>query len=190
MEQYDKMRKLKLVVFISQSGGEIMKICETLQILPYYIVTNNPDKVSESVHSFFQSHGVGIFPIKNKPTEDTYKQLAAHIPIGHKIILSGYLRILPPWFCNEFEIYNGHPGLITKYPAELKGKDPQEKAFKLKHSEVGSVVHRVTEEVDGGEVIETVSSDIDPHSSLEVYYETLQETSLNCWTSFFRKHIL
>ena len=59
---------------------------------------------------------------------------------------------MPPGVCDAFEIYNGHPGLITKYP-ELKGKDPQERSFK-QYETAGAVLHKVTAGVDEGDVID------------------------------------
>jgi folate-dependent phosphoribosylglycinamide formyltransferase PurN len=44
------------------------------------------------------------------------------------VTLHGWLRVIPAYVCERSRIYNGHPGLITKYP-ELKGKDPQVRAF-------------------------------------------------------------
>ena len=68
------------------------------------------------------------------------------------VTLHGWLRIVPPYVCERSKIYNGHPGLITKYP-ELKGKDPQEKAFKLKHKTIGCVLHKVSAGVDEGKIV-------------------------------------
>ena len=57
------------------------------------------------------------------------------------------------------EIYNLHPGLITKYP-ELKGKDPQKKVFEMlnRPAKVGCVLHRATAEVDSGEILMETST--------------------------------
>lgn len=68
------------------------------------------------------------------------------------ITLHGWLNIVPEEICNEYEIYNGHPGYIIDYP-ELKGKDPQARAFLGKYSFIGSVLHKVTAEVDEGEIL-------------------------------------
>ena len=76
------------------------------------------------------------------------------------ITLHGWLRIMPPEICNRYEIYNGHPGLITKYP-ELKGKDPQMRAWEGDYEFCGSVLHRVTEGVDEGEIINLKNSRLD-----------------------------
>jgi folate-dependent phosphoribosylglycinamide formyltransferase PurN len=65
------------------------------------------------------------------------------------------MRIVPADVCSVYEMYNLHPGLISKYP-ELKGKDPQHEAFeskKRKYDDIGCVIHKVTPELDSGEII-------------------------------------
>ena len=59
---------------------------------------------------------------------------------------------MPPKLCKKYNIYNGHPGLITKYP-ELKGKDPQIKMMKGEYNTMGCVLHEVTAGVDEGKVL-------------------------------------
>ena len=84
--------------------------------------------------------------------------------------------------CEQYNIINGHPGLITVYP-ELKGKDPQVRAFELKHKEVGAVLHYVTEGVDEGEIImeERFSA-----KGLEIddIFRILKDRSLDMWKKF------
>ena len=79
-------------------------------------------------------------------------------------------------------IYNGHPGLINMYP-ELKGKDPQER-IKPYMSLIGSVVHKVTPEVDAGEIVNNVAVKNNRYD----YYNILRETSLEAWEQFFEKY--
>ena len=83
------------------------------------------------------------------------------------------------------DIFNGHPGLISSYP-ELKGKDPQIKAWEGKYREVGSVVHKVTEGVDEGDIVMQCSTN-NFAKSLDGMYRILKSTSFTCWISFLLK---
>src|SRR5690606_19045345 len=106
------------------------------------------------------------------------------------ITLNGWLRIVPPFICKQWKgrLFNGHPGLITKFP-ELRGKDPQQKAFELQMKKVGSVVHEVTEKVDDGKVI--TESEIDLiDTKLEDYFSNLRRTSIHAWEKFFKLKLL
>ena len=113
-----------------------------------------------------------------------------HHPENTLVTLNGWLKIVPSDKCKKYNIYNGHPGLITRYP-ELKGKDPQERAWNSIHeyTHVGSVVHEVAEEVDGGNVIiekEVNSSEI---TDLDSAFFTLRNTSFDAWVEFLSDHL-
>lgn len=116
----------------------------------------------------------------------TISQYLAYI--GHNddtiVTLHGWLRIVPPEVCKVYEMYNGHPGLITKYP-ELKGRDPQKRAWLGKYQTAGTVIHRVTPGVDEGPVLLQNEIDISGcRSEAEVFTE-LKTASLELWTTFF-----
>ena len=105
------------------------------------------------------------------------------------ISLHGYLRILPADICEQYEIYNGHPGAIGLYP-ELKGLDPQARAWENceRYSRIGSVVHNVTAGVDEGEIVSEVTV---PNlvKSLDEMYGTLKQTSLQSWIKFMEDRL-
>lgn len=183
------MHRLDWTVFASQTGSEVLQICSSLQIVPRYLVTNNPKKLREDVISFLKANKCEIRVIPFNPLLEHYLQEDI---LNSKIItLHGYLRILPSEFIQRYsprKIYNGHPGLITLYP-ELKGKDPQIRAWEGKYKKIGSVIHEVTEGVDEGEVIYTIEAQ-NIVQSLDGMYDLLRHCSWRCWFNFFREKLL
>jgi len=103
------------------------------------------------------------------------------------ITLHGWLNIVPKEICETYKIFNGHPGLITKYP-ELKGKDPQKKAFELGHPILGSVLHKVIPAVDEGEIIRKRSIP-NIYTELDAVIVALKRQSLKLWVDFFREKL-
>ena len=67
------------------------------------------------------------------------------------IALAGFMRILSPWFVNEWRgrIVNIHPSLLPKY----RGLDTHKRALEAGDTVGGCSVHLVTEELDAGEVL-------------------------------------
>ncbi|NUS99461.1 MAG: phosphoribosylglycinamide formyltransferase [Sphingomonas sp.] len=67
------------------------------------------------------------------------------------IALAGFMRILSPWFTEEWRgrILNIHPSLLPKYP----GLDTHARAIDARDPASGCSVHIVTEELDAGEVL-------------------------------------
>lgn len=163
----------------SQTGSEIAAICQKLDIKPDLVLTNN--KNHGTWHPFIHTCTTVV------DTHDILME-SLDVPLSNTFItMHGYLRIIPAHIANRWEMYNGHPGLITKYP-ELKGKDPQEMVAKnlSLYEHIGSVVHRVTPEVDSGEVL-TSFAVFNSCNSKEEVYDTLKLTSLHSWLQFFKE---
>jgi hypothetical protein len=194
-------RKNKWIAFFSQTGSEIVAISQALGRWPDYIVTNrmdddniNPALLHKSNYSTSGEDGSTLIRIPKWPREVDYMNIADYM--GFSILnekwkdnvlvtLHGYLRILPPSFCDKTRIYNGHPGLITKYP-ELKGFNPQKKAFEAgTYKMVGSVIHEVIPELDSGDVVAEgeIKNDFD---NLENCTLALHDLSIQLWTKFLK----
>jgi hypothetical protein len=137
------------IAFFSQTGSEIANLAKSLNRWPDRIITNDRPDHLRIIDPRIEEKG--YFTLSNKPTLEEYNDLLLYFPEA-LITLHGWLRVVPPEICKSHSIYNGHPGLITDYP-ELKGKDPQMKAFKAKHDVMGCVLHKVTAGVDEGAII-------------------------------------
>lgn len=175
------------IVFFSQTGTEIVDLVEKIGRIPDRIITNErPSHLREINKQIFSWANIEqvVRYTPNKPTVEDYERLLYKFdnPI---ITLHGWLRVIPPELCKKYTILNGHPGLITEYP-ELKGKDPQIRAYKGKFKQAGCVIHRVTAGVDEGEVVLTEKFSIE---KLEIndLFTRFRDTSLNMWVKFLKK---
>jgi phosphoribosylglycinamide formyltransferase 1 len=67
------------------------------------------------------------------------------------VCLAGYMRLLSPWFVQQFprRILNIHPSLLPAFP----GLEAQEQAFAYGVKISGCTVHFVDEELDHGAII-------------------------------------
>ena len=179
----------------SQTGSEVAALAKHLGQWPDVIITNNTDrskwckKLQElELRQKGKIYGGG-------PTIQVVSSIQArtanflHNIEGSKsalITLHGWLRIVPKDICEQYEIVNGHPGLITTFP-ELKGKDPQQKAYDGGYATIGSVVHKVTPIVDDGEVLEWTATYQDEFDNLDDTFAKLKHTSYSAWVKFFDK---
>ena len=170
---------MKWIALFSQTGSEICEVSKEIGRWPDWVVTNkenwddiNPELIDHTIISY----------VPDRPDASHYKAyLRKHDTI---ITLNGWLRIVPPEICDEYEIYNGHPGLITTYP-ELKGKDPQQKAFDLKMEYGGCVIHDVVSEVDAGKILAERTIPI-KDLSLDKVYSALHNVSVHLWVDFLK----
>ena len=179
----------KWIAFFSQTGSEIAEVSKQLGRWPDLIITNERParlrKINEEVLS------QNIVTISNKPFIEDYQRVLSEAIYGKEyvITLHGWLRIMPTEIVKEYPVmYNGHPGLITKYP-ELKGKDPQMKAWNLDLPTSGCVIHRVTEELDGGSIMRSNEISI-RNLDMDTMFQKLHDLSVNQWVTFLRRHWL
>jgi folate-dependent phosphoribosylglycinamide formyltransferase PurN len=177
-------------VLFSQSGSEILEICKQLNCVPDVIVTNKPVEDIHKINPELLAIAFERFIfLPKKPTVEEYVTALKHTAF---VTLHGYLRVLPPEICFRYNIYNGHPGLITKY-SELKGKDPQAKVWNsgINYRYHGHVIHKVVSEVDAGEVVASayfMSDDIKKEfCSLDNYIKHLHQVSIKNWVAFLKK---
>jgi len=180
------MNKRPWIVFFSQTGSEIGNLISSLDKVPDCIITNKND--ATDISPLLKKHlndKVSIVQIPNKPEVKDYQKVLKKYK-NPLVTLHGYLRIIPKEICSKYEIYNLHPGLITEYP-ELKGKDPQQRAYEGKYPQAGCVIHRVIPEVDEGKIVSTYPIFIENYT-LERIIEELRFVGLILWKEFFKNY--
>jgi len=179
----------KWIAFFSQTGNEIAEVSNQLGRWPDVIITNERPARLRKINQEVLSKNIITLP--NQPTVEDYRSVLAEA-IGidtYVITLHGWLRVIPTEVIEEYStIYNGHPGLITKYP-ELKGKDPQMKAWNLDLSSSGCVIHQVTAGVDDGPVVRSQQISI-RNLTMDEMFQKLHNISVDMWVNFLKRHWL
>jgi phosphoribosylglycinamide formyltransferase-1 len=94
-----------------------------------------------------------VLPSKGVAREEHDRAVVAALNEHHVdlICLGGYMRLLSPWFVQQFpqRILNIHPSLLPAFP----GLEAQEQAFAYGVKVTGCTVHFVDEELDHGAII-------------------------------------
>jgi phosphoribosylglycinamide formyltransferase-1 len=94
-----------------------------------------------------------VIPSKGKPREEHERAIASALQEKKVdlICLAGYMRLLSPWFVQQFpfKVVNIHPSLLPAFP----GLEAQEQAFAFGVKVTGCTVHFVDEELDHGAII-------------------------------------
>lgn len=172
----------------SQTGSEIHNLSNALGRYPNAIITNKQTHDTTNTNLLdvtkFREHKLNTIiwhQLQSKPVLADYERILSNYtnPI---MTLHGYLRIVPKEMCDKYEIYNLHPGLINMYP-ELKGYNPQERAFTGGYKKAGCVIHKVTPGVDEGEIMATGEVNIEDLTLVQVY-ESLHDCAFETWKNF------
>jgi phosphoribosylglycinamide formyltransferase 1 len=94
-----------------------------------------------------------VIPSKGRAREEHDREVVAALKQNgvHLVCLAGYMRLLSPWFVQQFprRILNIHPSLLPAFP----GLEAQEQAFAYGVKVSGCTVHFVDEELDHGAII-------------------------------------
>jgi phosphoribosylglycinamide formyltransferase-1 len=94
-----------------------------------------------------------VIPSKGRSREEHDREVVAALKARNVelICLAGYMRLLSPWFVQQFrgKILNIHPSLLPAFP----GLEAQEQAFAYGVKVSGCTVHFVDEELDHGAII-------------------------------------
>lgn len=113
------------------------------------------------------------------------------------VTLNGYLGILNAPLLERMQsrnckVYNIHPAPIQIYP-ELKGLDPQERLYEgiksEKYTKVGCVIHEVTPQLDGGNIVYWQTELASPEWSKAQLYKHLHDMGTSMWLDFFGEEL-
>ena len=190
---------MKWIAFFSQTGSEIANISRKIKRWPDLVVTNKQDNHNiniELLYHYREGTNDNIIRLPKWPKETDYMRAADSLSYSILnedwrkdvfVTLHGYLRILPPDFTRSSNIYNGHPGAIHIHP-DLKGFNPQKKAWEANHIRVGCVIHKVTPELDDGPIIEKclINNNFDSYEELE---RALHVESTKLWINFLNERL-
>ena len=156
---------MRAVILISGNGSNLQSLIDNAKKIDleiYSVISNKEDAFGLKRAERANISTNFVDPNRFESREDFDKQLIAiidELDIG-LIILAGYMRILSSDFINHFagKILNIHPSLLPKFP----GLNTHRKAIDAKEKYHGATVHFVTEELDGGPIINQEIVEIDP----------------------------
>jgi phosphoribosylglycinamide formyltransferase-1 len=162
------MRDLKRVAILISGRGSNMRALVT-QARGYEVALVASNKLQAPGLEWAREHGLKTWALESKGRgkEEYDRLLSAALDesgVG-TIALAGFMRILSPWFVNEWRgrILNIHPSLLPKY----RGLDTHGRAIEAGDTISGCSVHVVTEELDAGELLGQSEVPIEPDDTPE-----------------------
>lgn len=166
------------VALFSQTGNELGEVIKKLGKHPHAIFC---DKKRADWHPSIDPKAVSL--IDHDSITRTLKCLPAHTFVS----LHGYLRIIPNESIKE-QMYNVHPGDIESFP-QLKGIHPQRKALDLKLPSTGVVIHKVTDELDGGAIVSRRNYVIKSDETEMSLVNNLRDQAIDMWVDLLKREL-
>jgi len=155
---------MKAVILISGNGSNLQSIIDNADMIDLQIscvISNNKNAfgLKRAESSKIQTYIIEPELFNSKEAFD--RELISIIDHhdAELIVLAGYMRILTPLFVSHYfgKILNIHPSLLPKFP----GLNTHQRAIDASETAHGVSVHFVTEELDGGPIINQESVIID-----------------------------
>ncbi|MGA7294721.1 MAG: phosphoribosylglycinamide formyltransferase [Terriglobales bacterium] len=147
-----------LGILLSGRGSNFLAIADSVAVgrIPdariAVVISNRAEAPGLEAARHRGLHAVAI-PSKGKAREQHDGEVVAalHENKVDLVCLAGYMRLLSPWFVQQFpaRILNIHPSLLPAFP----GLEAQEQAFAYGVKVSGCTVHLVDEELDHGAII-------------------------------------
>jgi phosphoribosylglycinamide formyltransferase-1 len=147
-----------LGILLSGRGSNFVAIADSIAAgrLPdarIVIVISNRDHAPGLETARQRGLNALVIVSKGKPREEHDREVVAALRQNQVdlICLAGYMRLLSPWFVQQFpaKILNIHPSLLPAFP----GLEAQQQAFAYGAKVSGCTVHFVDEELDHGAIV-------------------------------------
>ena len=173
-----------IVILISGSGSNMAAIVQTAQAEQWAqrldahisaVISNRPNAPGLA---FAQSNGIAtavvdhtVYAAHAQAREAFDAALMdaidAHQP--HLVVLAGFMRILTPGFVAHYtgRLVNIHPSLLPAFA----GLRTHERALQAGCQFAGATVHRVTHELDHGEILAQAVVPVLPHDTADTLAE-------------------
>jgi len=159
---------LRIAVLVSGSGSNLQALIDAQK--QEYFLSEIKIVISNKLDSFALKRaddaGIKTYVIKDN---DDLKKLLIENKID-LVVLAGYLKIVSAEILEEYKnrIINIHPSLLPKYGGRgMYGINVHRSVFESGDKESGATVHKVTNVIDGGEIIIQNKTDITDCKSAE-----------------------
>ena len=149
-----------IVILISGSGSNMAAIVQAAQrehwserlgVRVAAVISNQPDAAGLK-----QAHGVATQAVDHQAfaTREAFDAALQHAIDAYAptlVVLAGFMRILTPAFVRHYEgrLINIHPSLLPAFT----GLNTHQRALDAGCKVAGATVHRVTSELDHGEIL-------------------------------------
>lgn len=175
MDTVQNYRRMRVVLLGSGRGSnaeEILKAEKAGKLGRATVVQILSDQPNAGILELGSRYGVSAAyvdpsPFKTKLEGLGEERMIAAIAVCRPdlIVLAGFMRVLKPAFLSAFagKIINLHPSLLPSFP----GLDGIGQAWRRGVKITGCTVHRVTQEIDGGPILDQMAVRISPEDTLE-----------------------
>jgi phosphoribosylglycinamide formyltransferase-1 len=148
---------IRLGILLSGRGSNFTTIADNIAkrklMAEIAIVVSNREDAAGVAAARARGLRTAVLPSKGRKREEHDRAVVAalHEAGVELVVLAGYMRLLSPWFVQQFpeKILNIHPSLLPAFP----GLEAQKQALEYGVRVSGCTVHFVDEHLDHGAIV-------------------------------------
>jgi len=126
-----------------------------------------------------RSAGIKVYfidpaPVNRETFDQSIADTLAYFDVD-LVVLGGYMKILGPSVVDLYKgkILNVHPSLLPKHAGGMN-MDVHQAVIDAGETETGMTIHKVTQELDSGEIVLQKSVAVEPGDTAEILKEKVQ----------------
>ncbi len=181
---------MKIAILASTSGSDLPAVFALQQEgIDFFLITNKPqcgaiEKAKNTAVPVYIVEATG--KKREEFDEEILKILEAEK--ADYVFLIGYMRIIThvlttPW---KGKIFNIHPSLLPAFAGGMD-KDVHSEVLKRGCKITGATLHEVTDEVDGGPIVDQQSCRVEKNDTPETLKKKVQELEQEMLVKYIRK---
>jgi len=170
--------KKRVAIFSSSAGTTLQGILDGQKkgripnVEFVLFVTDKPDCEALKKAKTAGIQKIEILEPDADETREDYDRQLINLIREHQpdvVLLAGWMRILSDLYCEQFGnmTLNVHPSLLPEY-AGMKGDEIHAQVIENEDRYTGATIHRVSAEVDGGEIFVQRKVLVDPTDTVEI----------------------
>lgn len=150
------------------------------------VISNHNRAPNTHVIRFLERHGIPYHYLGTTPEDKREKEILNLVQDTDFLVLARYMQILSGNFLKNYgkDVINIHHGLLPSF----KGGHPAKQAFDVGVKLIGATSHFVTEELDGGPIIEQMVERVSHRDNLRSFVQKSMDLEKQCLSKAIKSY--
>lgn len=183
--------KYKIAILASKQDHCLFELLYAWQEgkLPFHVtsvISNHNRGPNTHVIRFLERHNIPYHHLNATQQSEREEELLNLVQGTDFLVLARYMQVLSGSFLNSYgkDVINIHHGLLPSF----KGGNPAKQAFEAGVKLIGATSHFVTEELDGGPIIEQMVESVSHRDSLRSFIQKSQNLEKQCLSKAIKSY--
>ncbi|KAF5734909.1 formyltetrahydrofolate deformylase 1 mitochondrial isoform X1 [Tripterygium wilfordii] len=150
------------------------------------VISNHDRAPNTHAIRFLERHGIPYHYLSTTKENKREDEILGLVQDSDFLVLARYMQIFSGSFLKSYgkDIINIHHGLLPSF----KGGNPSKQAFDAGVKLIGATSHFITEELDGGPIIEQMVERVSHRDNLQIFVQKSEDLEKRCLAKAIRSY--